>query len=106
MVATATKQYSFDEAFAIVEELDARLNHMPYHEDYERYGYGDAKELALALREDAERDMQKLGVRPFAVVNIAVLRERRRRNGQPVIITQAWEQGNANLFENRFPENN
>lgn len=104
MVATETKQYSFEEAFAIVEELDARINHMPYHEDYERFGYGDAKELALALNKDAEREMWKLGIRPFAIVSIAVLRERRRRAGQPIIITQAWEQGNATLFENKFPE--
>jgi|GEM_PF-1811228 len=106
MVATATQQYSFNEAYGIVTELEKKLSRMPYHEDYERYGYGDAKELALALDKNAERDMRELCVRPFAVVNIAVLRERRRRNGQPVVITQAWEQGNATLFENKFPEDN
>lgn len=103
MVA-AQQQYSFEEAFNIVEDLAQKVNHMPYHEEYERLGYGDAKELALALNKDAEREMWKLGVRPFAIVSIAVLRERRRRAGQPIIITQAWEQGNATLFENKFPE--
>ncbi|MDO5480694.1 MAG: hypothetical protein Q4F58_03445 [Candidatus Saccharibacteria bacterium] len=103
-MVVAQQQYSFEEAFNIVEDLAQKVNHMPYHEEYERFGYGDAKELALALNKDAEREMWKLGIRPFAIVSIAVLRERRRRAGQPIIITQAWEQGNATLFENKFPE--
>lgn len=102
------QQYSFEEAYAIVMDLNNRCSRMPLHEDYERYGY-DARALAKALDSDAERSMARLCIRPYAVANIAVLRENRRFNGQPIYIAQAneetiWGKSTSNLFENRYDD--
>lgn len=99
------QEYGFDEAYAIVMDLSSKCSRMPLHEDYERYGY-DAEALAKALDSDAERSMARLHVRPYAVANIAVLRENRRLSGQPIYIAHseesAWHEHTSNLFETKY----
>ena len=100
------QKYSFEEAYAIVMDLSNKCGgRIPLHEDYERYEY-DAEALARALSKDAERSMARLHVRPYAVANIAVLRENRRLSGQPIYIAHseetAWHEHTSNLFENKY----
>ena len=68
------KQYTFDEAIDTVLELKERFSTMPTKEDYEKVSKTvDLAGLARAL-----------GVRggSYAAINIAVLRELRKREGR------------------------
>lgn len=103
-----SKQYSFEEAFDTVMRLSSKISRMPLPEDYERYNF-DTPALARALDENADKDCKDLGVRPYAVINIAVVREIRRRKGLPVFIARAndetlWKETASNLFENRYDD--
>lgn len=62
-----------------------------------------------ALELDPETEEKRLGVRPYAVVNIAVLRAVRDRQGEVVYIAQAnedtaWGSSTSNLFETKFDD--
>ena len=75
----------FNEAIDKVLALKDKVGSMPNHEDYERFGI-DTEELAEALGIDLAFNNKTLGTRPYAAINIAVIRELRRRENQPIRI--------------------
>ena len=94
-------KYTKDEAIDIVLDMKRRCGTMPTKEDYEKLHWlADVNDLAEAL--DVLDDMKHLHVRAYAAVNIAVLRELRRRAGKTVFIAQvdesAWAHINARDF--------
>ena len=94
-------KYTFDEAVDIVLDIKNRCGTMPTHEDYEKFSWvADVDDLAEAL--DVKEDIKLLHVRAYAAVNIAVIRELRRRAGKPVYIARvdesAWAHINARDF--------
>ena len=99
---------TYDEAVNQVLGFRERVGRMPTHEDYQKPEHGlDLAELAKALKVNPAAEMKRLGVRPFAVVNIEVVHEDRRRNGRVVNIAEAndessWATTQGNLFENRI----
>lgn len=97
---------SRDEAVDRVLNFKEKIGRIPTYEDYQKPKYGlNLDNLAKALDVNPSAAMKKLGIRPYAVVNIAVIHEKRRRSGQPVEIEpDPMSKGNSNLFENRFDE--
>lgn len=76
--------YSFDEAVEEVLKFRERIGGtMPEKYDYEKYGI-DVEGLAHAL--GAEESMKRLGTSAYSAVNMTVIKELRRRNGEPINI--------------------
>ena len=93
-----------------VEKILAFKNTMavwPIQEDYDRY-FTKAEQNELLVALGMKGSIRKNCVRPFAGINIAVLRALRKRKGEVVYIAgpeaASWEDTNSNLFENQLIE--
>ena len=97
---------SRDEAVDKVLNFRDKIGRIPTHEDYQKPEYGlNLEDLAKALDVNPAAEMERLGVRPYAAVNRAVIRAERERKGQPVEIEpDPMSRSNGNLFDNRYPE--
>lgn len=106
-VVLLAQEYSYEEAVDKVLELANKIGTMPTKRDYEKYRWFlDVEGLADAL--DVRQSMARNNVRAYAAVNIAVLREVRRRNGEVVHIAEAnedtvWENSTSNFFARQDP---
>lgn len=91
---------TYDEAVDMVLKMKTLAGTMPTKEDYDKLAYlADVEDLAKAL--GVEKDMGRLRVRAYAVVNIAVLRELRRRSGLRVKIAEggSWNNGLFHILD-------
>ena len=84
--------YSYDEAVEIVLRHASRHGFPVNDEGYEMEGL-DTNELLMALDTDGEisKTLEKVNARNYAGINIAVLKELRRRKGEEVDIISADE---------------
>ena len=98
-----TKEEAVEKVLAFRDTMSV----WPMQEDYDRYFTKTEQEellAALGMKSSTKRNR----VRPFAGINIAVLRVLRERKGEIVYIAGPdaikWEDTNTNLFENQVEE--
>lgn len=96
---------------AVDQVLGFRKIHgrIPMQEDYEKHKDGLCLEAIIEALGIDLKPSEKLGVPPYAAVNIEVLHEDRRRKGEIVDIAEAtedirWENSTNNLFVNKCDE--
>lgn len=96
--------YTYDEAVEIVLRHASRHGFPINDEGYEMEGL-DTNELLMALDTDGElsKTLEKVNARNYAGINIAILRELRRRKGEEVNIsadeTSYWGRNNSLDFK-------
>lgn len=98
-------KYSKEEALEKVLEFINNMEVYPLQEDYDRhFGEDEIDEIVEAL--GVKGSMKKTKVRPFAAINIAVLRFIREKEGRIINIAGPeaviWDETNSNLFENQL----
>ena len=100
----ATKM-SYNEAVDLILKFKDRTGRIPTKKDYEKKRNKlSANELAKALGINM-KEKNKRDVPAWAAINVEVVHAERARQGRPVEIeADPMSQSNANLFDNRYPE--
>lgn len=79
-------KYTKEQVVDLVLDFKAKHHQFPLPRDYEKFD--DVKAMAKALGLNLKEIHDELGVNASAAINIEVLRELRRRNGQEPYIAK------------------